>query len=51
MSQGKTSDATYIKEQKDIKYGLSPLRERNLARIIAKQMEATGKNIIYKELV
>lgn len=46
MSQGKDNYKTYIKDQQDIKYGLSPRREINLAARIAREAEETGKNII-----
>lgn len=48
MSQGFDTSAKWIQEQKDIKYGLTLRREFNLAKRIAKQVEETGKNIIYE---
>jgi len=51
MSDGKNyGQDTYRKQQTDIRDGLTQLREKNLAKRIAKQMEETGKNIIIGEL-
>ena len=50
MSQGNERGVeTYIKAQKDIKYGLSQRREMNLAKRIAKEAEETDKNIIWRD--
>ena len=49
MSQGKDyGQDTYMKEMIDIRDGLTQLRERKLAKRIAKEAEESGKNIIYK---
>ena len=50
MSQGYEIQDSWIKEQKDIKYGLSLRRELNLAKRIAREAEETDKNIIIKGL-
>lgn len=46
MSQGFDTSDSWIKEMKDIEWGISLRREFNLAARIAKQMEETGKNLI-----
>ena len=50
VSQGRDIQDSWIKEQKDIRDGLSLRREFNLAKRIAKEAEGTGKNIINERM-